>query len=221
MNRYWDKSEKQRAAMTREQVQAYLDVELMEKGVVKIERPTLQELEPVKVPTTRMYEVQHKGDYRNDSTGWCFATAEQAQAFIDTHPMKYERDWQTDMHYAKPSDGMLIGPIDVPSQADWAMQKSRLEKNKAIKTANEALLKEYNAAIKASDDATSGVWEDWRACRETAAKNKKVLDTLAQYLTLCDGNQQIAENFLAKAFAPEAIDAARAWAGEEQVARKT
>ncbi len=211
MNRYWDKTEQEKATMTREQVQAYLDVELMEKGVVKVERPILQDLEPVEVPVTRMYEVQKKGSYSSEGTGWCFETMEEAQAFINARPFHYERDWQTDCHYAKPAQEMMIGPIDVPNEADWAMQKARLEKNKAAKQANETVLKDYNKSIEEIQKATSGVWDDWRTCREKATRAQKVIDTRAEYVKLCNGDEAVAKTFLAKAFKEEEIAAADAW----------
>ena len=39
MSSYWDLSQKERASLTSEQVQYFLDVELMEKGVLKAVSP--------------------------------------------------------------------------------------------------------------------------------------------------------------------------------------
>lgn len=213
MQRYWDYSEKERSELTAEQVEALMVVELMEKGVAKIERPILAEVVTPELPTTTFYEVQHKGDYSNTSTGYVFATLAQAQAFVDAKPIEIANEYPAYTKYAKPCNGFAVCPVELPSMQAYLDNKLALEKAKAAKESNDKALKEYNDKAEAMHKATNGVWADWRECRQSALDNKRVIDTLAEYTTICDGDRSKAFVFLGKAFQHEQIQAACEWYG--------
>lgn len=216
MQRYWDYTQKERSELTAEQVEALMTVELMEKGVIKIERPILAEVVTPELPTTTFYEVQHKGDYSNTPTGYVFATLEQAQAFVEAKPIEIANHYPAYAKYAKPCHGFAICPVQMPDEQAYLENKLALEKAKAAKDANDKALKEYNDKAEAMNKATNGVWTDWRECRQFALDNKRIIDTLSEYINICDGDRAKAFVFLGKAFDSEQITAACEWYGITQ-----
>ena len=57
MNRYWDLEEADRAKLTADQVEAFLNVELMEVGVTKPREPDLMEVEELTIETEEWFKV--------------------------------------------------------------------------------------------------------------------------------------------------------------------
>ena len=213
MNRYWTYTEKQRAEMTGDQVRSFLDVELMEKGVVKVARPELQEVKPVDLPTTAYFEVQRRGSYSISGTGILFTTPEQAAAFIAMSPLWQESRYElgSNVKYAEPGREMGMTVVSLPTEVDVSNAAVVLKQNAAIETANRTARIAYDEAIKAVEGATKGVWDDWHECREKAVRCAKVKATREEYLQLCDGNAATADAFLVKVFTEEAIAEADEW----------
>ena len=215
MNRYWNLSEQERATLTREQVEAFLAVELMEKGVTKVEPPSLHAIEEITIEATEYFEVQYKGEYSSpDPTSFVFVTTEQAKAFIDAAPLKKDNDWRAnDQNFARPCLEMAIVPIQLPTQQAVLNNKAELSKIKELKTANEAASAAYHKACEAVNEAVNGVWEDWREYCSKAAQHEQVQATLAEYRELCKGDNDMAMEFLSKAYDRKAISAASDWFG--------
>lgn len=217
MNRYWDLSEQERARLTKAQVEALLTVELMEKGVVKVEPPAFEPVDEVNVAKTVYFEIQRKCEYSMTGTSILFTDAEKAQKFIELAPLwedsRYE--YGHDRKFAMPGRELSIKSVELPSEDVVANMATVLKRNKAAEDANATRRAEYAKAITAVEDATKGVWDDWQTCRAKARDAAKVKDTLAEYLGLCDGNTTTALAFLAKAFDEERIAEAKAWFGSE------
>jgi hypothetical protein len=218
MLRYWDHSERERAALTAEQVEALMTVELMEKGVTKVEPPTLEAVDDVALPSDQFFQVLREGPYSSDTAFDClFDTLEQAQAFIDLTPRFRNHDYSIGRKYdfAKVATGLKIGTVKMCREQDVVNVKARLEKAAATKSANEKSQREYNDAIREVTKATQGVWEDWRNMRNTEAVNQRVIDTYREYVKTCDGNEKMAMTFLGKAFSEGKIVDAFEWFGME------
>jgi hypothetical protein len=213
MNRYWDLTEKQRSELTGDQVRAFLDVELMEKGVARVAKPELQPVEEIALPTTTYFEINRRGEYGDQGTDLLFVTAEDAAAFIKLRPMWKESRWQygSDRKYAEPGKEMAIKTINLPSEADVSNAAVVLKQNEAAEDANREAKEGYANAIKAVEDATKGVWDDWNECREKSSRCAKVQATREEYLKLCDGSTATAEAFLGKVFSQAEIDESNAW----------
>jgi len=213
MNRYWNLSERQQAELTGEQVKAFLDVELMEKGVVKIVPPQYDAEEEVSLATTPFYEIQRKGEYSVSGTGLLFATADAAAAFIALSPLWGETRYEygSDKRFAQPSRELGMVAVALPSESEVANHAVALKRNKAIEESNRKILAEYEKAIKTVNDATANVWDDWNDCRNKAVRCLKVKTTREEYLGLCDEDAAIAEAFLAKVFTKEQIDESNEW----------
>lgn len=213
MNRYWDLSEKERSALSRDDVQAMLRVELMERGVLQVEKPELEPVEEVKVETKTYYVIK-KGSYSSDFDDFVFPTVADAEAFLKLPILHHVRGYSSAVAYAQPfTDPLSIQEIKLATTDEYLRVKQSAEKAKAAKDINEKLLREYNAAVKKLNEACDGVWADWADCRETAAKMKKVLDVRAEYVETCNGDYGLADKFLAKAFDAETIRGAEKWFG--------
>jgi hypothetical protein len=221
MQRYWDKTEQERAAMTREQVQAYLDVELMEQGVAKVAQPELQPVEETKLAKRRFFQIFRKGEYSQTAVGVLFNKVEDAEAFLSMAPWfaesKYVPSPSPNINYAMPGRELSIQPVDLPLESDIANHTSTIERNAAIKAANEKLLAEYHEAVKKVNDAVSGVWDDWQKCRDKERQAAKIYATLDEYIRLCDGNRETALRFLGKLFSADEIAEAVAWRGDDAI----
>lgn len=213
MDRYWDRTERERAGLTREQVDAMLTVELMEKGVVKVEQPEYEPVDDVKPKTTRIFGIDHKGRWSNDRLPIGFTSVELAESFSRLQPVFMELDYDSKITSFRPMEDVAIVPLDVPAVGDVANMKAAIDKATAAKKANEVKAAEYNKAVKIVNDATQGVWDDWHACREKDRRYAKIKATMAEYVGICGGNQETALTFLGKAFSAEEIAEAVEWFG--------
>lgn len=214
MDRYWDRSEWECAGLIREQVEALLTVELMEKGVVRVEQPELEPVEEVKPATVTIYGISCGGRYGSpDVLDFGFETIDLADAFTKLKPLKIEKDYGTNVVMSEPMRDLAVVPRDLPTVAEAATLKSRLDKAAAAKKANKERMDAYNAAVKAVTEATSGVWDDWQECRAKDRKYMKIKTTMAEYVGICGGNTETALAFLEKAFSAEEIAEATNWFG--------
>jgi hypothetical protein len=128
MTTYWDLSEQERAALTADDVQKYIDAELMLKGVLKV-KPLALEPEPtVPVPSTKAFVVRFGGKYGRTDSGVAFDTIESAQAFIALRAVRVESEYMDST--SVPYVGRATDPeiAEVPTAGDDAIASSFLAK---------------------------------------------------------------------------------------------
>ncbi len=202
MKTYWDYSEKERSEMMEEQVRSLLDVELMTKGVKKVEAPILKPIQSVKVATEIWFEVN----------GAFFKSAELAQQFLALDPRKstYEYSCGYDYRYACVIEPK-IEQTQLYSRQELLNLATILQENKAAKDYNEQATTEYEKQKKETDKVLEGVWSNWYECRKEAAEHKKLRDTYDEYVTLTKGDIALAETFLKKVYTEEEVQATREW----------
>ena len=215
MKTYWDYSDKERSELTEQQVTSLLDVEMMEKGVLKPVPPILAPIStPDSIGVRRQYfGVKGKGKYGSDeSLGICFETVEQAVAFLALKPLKedYEYDVGSDYRYAKPVSEMAIETSELFAYETIMAAQSGLKKNKAARDENSRLQSEYQKACDTANKVTEKVWENWHKVRATRSELSRVVATFKEYETLT-GKRNLALTFLAKIFNQETIQEAREW----------
>lgn len=199
---YWDHTERERSALTREQVESLLDHELMERGVIKVVPPVIQPVEPE--PTMQREMWYGVG-------GLLFRTAEDAAAVLKMNPHKEGYNWSADYKYkyAEPIDQDISqSSLYVRSEVD-AFAKI-LAKNKQVNEANAKASELYAKAAQDQDKVLDALWGDWQQCREKAQAHQRVIDTRQEYIRLA-GDPFVAETFLRKAFNESQIDAADKW----------
>ncbi len=211
MKTFWDLEEKERAALTREEVERCLDAELMTKGVLKVaplaldEEPTIDEL-----ATSTYYWV-------DGFPHVLFTTTEAASAFVALKPAQLGSeylcgDYRQSVKFAKPSEDTDINQVSVASQDSFVQRRSDLEKRAAIRTSNEKRREEYDRDSKAQAKVLDGVWEDWARCRRVEEGHRRVVATFNDYVKTA-GDEYTAARFLGKVFTFEQIDEARTWCG--------
>ena len=214
MRRYWDYTEKERAEMTMEQVEGLLSAELMAAGVVRVECPEMLPTEMPAIPGTTYYAI--KSGY-STVRGIGFRDADSAAAAVKLM-VPLDSDYiggQDFCREAERQDKISIEPITVHQRSDIANYRSSVEKAAANKTANDAATKKYIEDSKAVEAVLSGVWEDYRTCQRKMAELNKVVRTFDEYVGICDGDENKALVFLAKAFPSPSIKEAMVWAGRE------
>ena len=214
MKRYWDYTEKERAEMTMEHVEALLSAELMAAGVVRVECPEMLPTEMPVIPGKTYYAV--KSGY-STVRGIGFRNADEAAEAVKLM-VPLDSDYIGGSDFCRESDRsdkISIEPIIVHLRSDIANYRSAVEKAAANKTANEAATNKYIEESKAVEGVLSGVWEDYRNCQRKLAELNKVIATFDEYVGICDGDDQKALVFLAKAFPSPRITEAMSWAGRE------
>lgn len=209
--RYWDLTEKQRSELTSEQVEAFLDAELMERGVTRVDAPELLPTEMPELPKSTLYVL--KNGYSTPNYG--YRTAEEAAAAL-SGAIAIEHEYIGGTTYQtidKGSRTVEIATVDVNSSADVANNRKLCEQIAANKKTNDSRLKDYQQACKAVDEAVQGVWDNYRSCQCSARENQRIVDTFNSYVKTSDGDKLIAARFLAKTFDLDAIEAAFTWYG--------
>lgn len=206
VNTYWDLSEKERAGLTGNQVRAFADVELMEKGILKAVKPQLME-DPKSRPLTMVSMIKVGDVY--------FETAEKANAFLALEPYKAESDYKLGYSIHWP---VLI--TDVPQTVALATieeissRKVELMQYEAQKDEAQRQREKYAMDCNAVFAACSDLWSDWHQQRELATKLSALRETWKEYLAMSGGDKDIAKGFLLRVFDQKTIDMSVEWYGE-------
>jgi hypothetical protein len=206
MKSYWDLTKKERSVLGREEVQSYLDYELMEKGILKAAAPELKALKPIEeIPTKTYYEI----------CGLYFDTYEKAKQVALLRPLQKDYDYEvgSNYRYAKDPYDTDIGTVDLYDKNDLQKIRTVLVENKEIKDHNEKLQKEYNEQKKKEEECLQNMLNDWMDCCNLKDKYQKVLDTKAEYIRMTGGDEIVAKKFLLKVYSKEDIAAAEEWFG--------
>jgi len=218
MNTYWDHSEKERAGFSREEVEAFLNVELMSKGVLKVDAPNLEKEIKVDInKETALYKVEcNASSYSNDAV--YFKTLEDAEKFLELKPVRLDNEYFSNIntqYYPTDYESLSLQKIEVSSKQEILDKKVMLDKSDSIKTGNENKTRKYNKAMEEVNSALEGLWDDWSNCRERDQKHSKVIETLKEYKELTN-DDDMAKTFLLKLYSPHDLEKAQAWFGIEQ-----
>lgn len=210
MKTYWDYTDKERSAMTQEQVAGFLDCELMSKGVVKPEPLKLEPIEEIKLPTTTYYRL--KRDWRNVGD-IVFASYEDALAVTRMKIVSVEGDYVTGRDFAAAIDGLSVSEVAVSPESCKSEAKTALVQEKERKERNKKAQESFDKSNEEITKATRALWADWFSCQSMARQHQKVIDTLAEYTKLTGGDERLALTFLEKAFNSDQIKESLEWSG--------
>lgn len=209
MRRYWDLSEKVRACLTEEQIEVLLSYELMERGVVRLPPPILEEIVPVATATTTVYGVRYGGYHE---TSVVFPTSEEAHRFLALKPMALESHYPLAERSTRALDDAAVFALSVLGSDALREAKGTLTENHARKDRNEEATKAYEKAEEAITAETADLRKDWHRCQDLERQCRRVLSTWKAYQGMTNGDLSIAWTFLLKAF-PGAADSFK-WLGE-------
>ena len=214
MDIYWDLTEKERAALTEEQVRGYLAVELMSKGLTTPQPPEYEDVPEVEMETTTYYQIVAD----NAEFSPLFESADDASSIIALFKLTRNSGYGSgNTPHAKPVDDVTVKPVDLPSADQVEAHKALLKEAHAKKKANDRRRREYDNAVRETSGATEEVWKDWRNCHQQEADHQAVVDTLREYTDLA-GDQTMAMKFLRRAYREHQIMDAFEWFEIEYVA---
>ncbi len=210
---YWDLEPKTRAALSEADVQRYLDVELMLKGVLKVEPLELD-------PLPELPEIAKSNWFKVDGFSLVFETADEALRFSQLRPRttdtKYVGDyWRSSakIEYLKAEQkpGEVV-PVLLATEDEIARHSSALDKRSAAEKSNNEKRDAHAKAMKLTNEALKGLWDDWHERRAEAARHRKVVETFESYVKTA-GDREVAAKFLLKVFTPEQVGEASEWMG--------
>ena len=218
---YWDLSEKERAALTSDDVDRFVAAELMRLGVLQV-GPLVREPEPeIREPATRLYFQVSTSEtpYSRSSIDVLFDDEIDAREFLENHDirvLKTERlndDWSQTIKVAAPLERPEVTTVEAISADDFREARSALEKRSAIRAANAKREEEWVKEKSKEDEALKGMWADWQRCRDLDTAHRRVSTTLDAYVATAGGDREVAFRFLRKAFTDPQIVAAAEWCG--------
>ncbi len=209
---YWDLTERERAALTREDVERFIDAELMTKGVLKAREPVLETVPDVAAKMAPRFRI------KGDPSDWhgpklLFATEEQALAFLKLEP-EFETSFYNDgvsISHGKRFD-KSIDSVQILPAAEYDAHKSSLQAAATIRAANKKACEEYDAALKKQNQTLEGLWNDWSTQRQRDHKLRGVMATYEEYRRIA-ASQDIALRFLRKVHSVNQIEEAAEWCG--------
>lgn len=213
MNSYWDLSEKERAELSEQGIEAFVAFELMQKGVLPPREPELVEVPEVE-PSRKTYFAPR---YNNANYSWpetanVAFTSEQAAREAIKGMVHIEEQRGTGVAVARFIT--QVATVEAVTYEDHERLRADLERAKAAKSANEAESKRYQKECSDREEALKGMWSDWHECREQAATMERIKTTMAEYVELA-GDARKASAFLRKAFDETVILDAVEWCGFE------
>ena len=178
--------------MTEEQMSPLLDIELMEKGILKPQPPQLKTIKSIELQSKIYYEIG----------GLIFDNMEDAQKVANLNPLQSDYDYNgAGYNYKYPKNvSKDISNIKLYDRQEVVNLQSILKQNKEAEEYNSKATDEYNNAIKNSREATEGIWKDWQGCKNKAHAYQTIINTREEYLRMTGGNPTVTKNFLLKAF---------------------
>lgn len=212
MQTYWDLSDRERSALSRDDVAKYGDAELMLRGVLKPKPLVLLETVMPSLETKTVFAIQ-VNSYRKLAIA--FRTIEDARAVLKLRPVELETVWSVaaQIEVVKPlTEDATITEYSAPTIEAATAASARLKEVGAAKSENDRREREHGEQSRAVEAALSGLWEDWHRCCAVAGKMTRILDTFSEYETIA-GNATTAAKFLAKAFPESDIIDASQWHG--------
>ena len=214
MKTYWDYQEHERAEMSMQDVEQLLDVELMTKGVAKVEPP-----EYITDNVPAMPDLTQKEYFQIGDCDLLFATSQQAAAVLKQNPLKTSYNYNsTGYDYKYPVQvEPVIKTILMYDPAELGEYAKRIQEVKRIQGLNAELKSDYEKATKAQNEVFQGVWDDWNEQRNRLKRMQRIQTTYDEYVKMADGNATAAKKFLVKTYSRDDIIAASLWFQQDMV----
>lgn len=208
MRTMFDLADREIASLSEDDVKRYCDIQLMTDGVVQPVKPK----DPGALVSPRLPPKTYWGIEFKWRDIIVFEDPESAKTFLALNPSRitYDHNIGDEYKYAEPIE-QSIQNIQLYNYDDMMAVKNKLVQWKADKTVFEQESKVYSEAIKQITETTAPVWKKWHECRRKLSHYQTIIRSLNEYLSLCNGDRDIAMNFLKKAFTEEEIATAFEW----------
>lgn len=214
---YWDLNESERAALTREQVEAFIAVELMQRGVLRAGPLVLVDEPPMPEPDGEVF-VTRIGAYHHGEVAWRTEVAARISydGSLGKLTSKYYGDYpnQVAVQFVEELEeepGHEVKRVPVYSASLRAQMAEAIDAAASARSENQRRRTEHKRTLEAQEKALKGMWDDWNECRSQAHEMERIASTLREYVELANGDVEIAAGFLEKTFGAEKIAAARHW----------
>lgn len=213
------------AAMSEEDLEKYIDLELMSVGVLRPREPVLQPLPDVVVKCKDYWTIQINkgGDYGNAlDLDIAFETDTEAKEFLDLCPYILKTEWglgegQKFVIKITPGDAKVFS-CSFPERDELLKKGQQLAKLKEVRDANAREEREYQKALDQVKKVAEDVYRSWNVARDRKRFMDRLIETFSKYVEMSEGNAAIAEAFLSKAFKAEEIEEAfTIWASSTAV----
>lgn len=215
MKTYWDLTEAERAALTRDDVAKFIDAELMVAGVLKPAPLVLVDVPRLEIAKTTFYQVENLGHRYGSANGVAFLCEGDARAFLALRPVEVGSDWQigSEYRFSKPLGDSKIVAIDLASEASIEAARATLKEINAANNENDQRRRAFEEQSRKIEQTLKGLWDDWHECVRKDVEMKRVAETFREYIEITRGDHATASAFLRKAFPGEKIAEAEKWTG--------
>ena len=207
MRTYWDLSEAERAELSDQDVERYIDAELMTKGVLRARTVELVTEPSLPEPDRLLYVIG--SDYHSTDIGFLtFDAAAQAQR----QSVRIGAEYINGQYLAVAvslEDGH-IKETRVHSPDTIRDARGAFEKATAAKAENERRRATYERQRESERKALEGLWDDWHRCRSKAVHMRRIVDVFGEYKRIA-GRDDVAGQFLLKAFERGEVIEAAEW----------
>lgn len=204
--KYWDLKEEERGRLTRDQLEVYIKIELMEAGV----RPP--EAFPEVPPMPEAPAVKKIPVFRVGNTPIVFRTEEDFRRFLELQPLKIDTDYTCGYD----GRGEFIAPFDdaeatiqqFPDKGELQRVKAEMVKYNELEKQVKAVQDMHTTAQREVDGALKELLADWEVQRQNVEAWERIRATFEEYKETCKGDETLALTFLIKAYGEENVNKA-------------
>ena len=199
MKRYHELSQTELEALTHEQVQTLVDLEVAHEGILPVPNPEPPTLEDVGLEKT--VEAWRVGVDHYSYNSLLFVNEEDAKLVVAMSVVKTANDYSADDKYEwLEACPLRITPTKFYAEKDIAAVRSALRDNKERQKEYEKQKKEHDVFLKATADIKSTVWGVVHQARGFKMDVDHAHTVYKKHLTLADGDSNAAERFFASAY---------------------
>ncbi len=206
MKTFEELSQKAKSSLTEDQIQHYVNIGLMQEGLV---RPAVPLVEPEIEPTIETRELFVMGNLVFEN----FENAETARKLAlgaaGTDYTVREVTIIEDEGYYLPE----TKPKQCATRKDVALVKQAFTNYNSVVSANKVRDKEYQKSLEAVERIEQAIRSDIYEAQLNDSKQSEIVETYNQFLTLSEGNSQVALNFMSKKHGHKEISAAFEYMG--------
>ena len=196
MKKYADLTKHERAILSREGLTNLLNIELMENGLVRPEKPIYVDIcdMPKPTPCGLLYQV------KTGNSVLTFDTMEKAQAVQNLGPiatsLEYFRNYSYNLSYVSQNQTITIEILDLYKYETLMAYKALDKDNVKLLEANKKQLEIYENTMRRILEIEEPILEDWEICKDRLSLQEDTLKVWDRYLTMSEGSEIAAANFL-------------------------
>lgn len=213
-----DMTDREIAALTEDEIENQVALEMMREGVKHVLPPQLEtvpEMPAASSVTVWEVSLKHKNGYTETALA-AFESPEMAQSFCDLRPATIQSDYNSDMYHLRIGE-LLIASRSVLSKEDYDKLRSIEKAHKEATERNEKRSEDYLKEREASVVIRSWTHNEWYRCLNIKADMERIAETYENYLGHTKGDARMACTFLLKAHTQEEIIQASEWTGSPAV----